>query len=265
MLRASAAEATQSTTHCQSLYVCIPVDGLELIHLHSLHCLVDGEVAPSPSTTAAHRRPCPPSPASLHWQWATCIPSIPCRSSLMASSSIPCRCSSTASGTEASACARENDFPLGMKQSTAWRAWPWAAGEDLIKAGLARVWHISFFIHASTSASTAAATHAPRLRRWSFFIRWNYSIHHPLLKLVCLHPCERTGAHPSPFPAFPGRRWGNSISIHYNSSLTARSCIPCITSSIVSYFHSLHPLSQLIDGQLIHPLQVLIDGKQCEL
>jgi hypothetical protein len=40
------------------------------------------------------------------------------------------------------------------------------------------------------------------------------------------------------------------------------SSIPCIASLTMSYLHSLHPLPQLIDGQLVHPLQVLIDGKR---
>jgi hypothetical protein len=80
-----AAQAPQSATarpsvltarsRCSNLsIICIPVDGLDLLHLHPL---VDGEVPPSPAAAAAHRRQGPPSPASPHRQRATSIPSIP--------------------------------------------------------------------------------------------------------------------------------------------------------------------------------------------
>jgi hypothetical protein len=44
--------ASMASSRCSSLsIVCIPVDGLDLLHLHPL---VDGEVPPSPAAAAAH-------------------------------------------------------------------------------------------------------------------------------------------------------------------------------------------------------------------
>jgi hypothetical protein len=51
---ASRPSASTASSRCSSLsIVCIPVDGLNLLHLHPL---VDGEVPPSPAAVAAHRQ-----------------------------------------------------------------------------------------------------------------------------------------------------------------------------------------------------------------
>jgi hypothetical protein len=68
---------TASSRYSILSIVCILVDRLDLLHLHPLHLLIDGEVPPSPTAAATHRRQGPPSPASPHRRQATSIPSIP--------------------------------------------------------------------------------------------------------------------------------------------------------------------------------------------